>query len=60
MGVLSLTQQRFSTFLAETLGDDVGSQRYGAELVGAINRVNYNQGNGMNALVGASLPKSLL
>ncbi len=55
MGLLALTQQRFSTFLTETLGSDVGSQRYGAELVGAVNRVNYNQGNSLNALVGANL-----
>ena len=53
MGVLALTQQRFSTFLADTLGSDLGSQRYAAELIAAINRVNYNQGNGLNALVGA-------
>ncbi len=58
MGLLALTQQRFSTFLTETLGSDVGSQRYGAELVGAVNRVNYNQGNSLNALVGANLLKA--
>ena len=58
MGLLALTQQRFSTFLTETLGSDVGSQLYGAELVGAVNRVNYNQGNSLNALVGAHLLKA--
>ena len=53
LGLLSLTQQSFSTFLAESLGGDTGSLRYAEEFVAAINRVNYNQGNGINALVGA-------
>ena len=52
LGLLALTQQSFSTFLAESLGGDTGSQRYAEEFIAAVNRVNYNQGNGINALVG--------
>ena len=52
LGLLALTQQSFSTFLAETLGGDVGSRRYAEEFIASVNRVNYNQGNDINAFVG--------
>ncbi len=35
-------------------GTDESSYRFGSEFVAAVNRVNYNQDNGINALAGES------
>ena len=40
-------------FVQEFLGSDEVSVRFARELVAAVNRVNYNQANSLNALAGA-------
>lgn len=38
------------------IGSDERSMRFGRELVAAVNRVNYNQGNSLNAMAGQQVP----
>ena len=42
----------FFTWAQEVMGLDENSYRFASEFVAAVNRVNYNQDNGINALAG--------
>ena len=41
--------------MQDELGDDANSQRFASEFVAAVNRINYNQGNQLNALAGVAV-----
>lgn len=48
----NFTQQSTHQYLERVLGTDKHSRRFASEFIAAINRVNYNQGNTLNALAG--------
>ncbi|KAK9823597.1 hypothetical protein WJX72_004119 [[Myrmecia] bisecta] len=51
-GLYRPTQQTMAALLQEVLGSSGPALRFGSELAAAVNRVNYNQGNALNALAG--------
>jgi prenylcysteine oxidase / farnesylcysteine lyase len=53
VGLFELTQQSLGGYIEEVLGGARTSRRMARELVAAVNLVNYNQGNGLNAMAGA-------
>ncbi|CAL5225135.1 g7913 [Coccomyxa viridis] len=48
----NLTQQTFRDVLLEEIGLGPAAERFAGEFVAGINRIQYNQGNGINALAG--------
>lgn len=50
--LFGLTQQSMSSHVKDILGTDEHSRRFASEFIAAVNRVNYNQDNTLNALAG--------
>ena len=53
-GMHSLCRRWMCMLPQKSMGTDESSYRFGSEFVAAVNRVNYNQDNGINALAGES------
>lgn len=52
VGLYDLTQQTLHSHLQTIMGRDQDSRRFASEFVASVNRVNYGQGNRLNALAG--------